>query len=48
MDKNYIFLISYPYSNLLPYSRPSVISIAVTKGGHLRSSKLYKISKTIR
>ena len=27
--------------------RPSVISVTVTKGGHLRGNKLYKTSKTI-
>ena len=27
---------------------PSVISVIVTKGGHLRGSRLYKTSKTIR
>ena len=29
------------------YYRPSVISVTVTKGGHLSGSKLYKTSKTI-
>ena len=27
---------------------PSVISVTVTKGGHLRGSRLYKTSGTIR
>ena len=27
--------------------RPSVISVTVTKGGHLRGSKLYRTSGTI-
>ena len=27
--------------------RPSVISVTVTQGGHLRGSGLYKTSKTI-
>ena len=28
--------------------RPSVISVMVTKGGHLRGGGLYETSKTIR
>ena len=28
--------------------RPSIISVTVTKGGHLRGSGLYGTSKTIR
>ena len=30
------------------YYGPSVISITVTKGGHLKGSRLYRTSKTIR
>ena len=30
------------------YYGPSVISIMVTKGGHLSGSRLYKTSKTIK
>ena len=33
---------------MLYYYGPSVISVTVTKGGHLKSSRLYKTSKTIR
>ena len=29
------------------YYRPSIISVTVTKGGHLRGSGLYGTSKTI-
>ena len=29
------------------YYGPSIISVTVTKGGHLRGSRLYKTSKTI-
>ena len=32
---------------LLFYYGPSVISVTVTEGGYLRSSKLYKTSRTI-
>ena len=39
---SFIYAIKYPYC----YG-PSVISVTVTKGGHLRGSKLYKTSGTI-
>ena len=32
----------------LPCYGPSVISVTVTKGGHLRGGGLYRTSKTIR
>ena len=32
---------------LLKWYRPGIISITVTKGGPLRSNRLYKTSKTI-
>ena len=34
--------------SLLLYYGPSVISITVIKGGHLKGNRLYKTSRTIR
>ena len=44
----YIIFLRFNLMHVLSCYKPSVISVTVTKGGYLRGSRLYKISKTIR